>query len=79
MTDVVLMKSAQMQRRIKDLEHDNKIKRNMLLERDEEIKKIQEEHQKEIEKLKDDIAFKNRMLKELRPKPKIRKVKKDEN
>lgn len=79
MTDVVLMKSAQMQRRIKDLEHDNKIKRNMLLERDEEIKKLQEEHQKEIEKLKDDIAFKNRMLKELRPKPKIRKVKKDEN
>lgn len=79
MTDVVLIKSAQMQRRIKDLEHDNKIKRNMLLERDEEIKKIQEEHQKEIEKLKDDIAFKNRMLKELRPKPKIRKVKKDEN
>ncbi len=79
MTDVVLMKSAQMQRRIKDLEHDNKIKRNMLLERDEEIKKIKEEHQKEIEKLKDDIAFKNRMLKELRPKPKIRKVKKDEN
>ena len=77
MTDVVLMKSAQMQRRIKDLEHDNKIKRNMLLERDEEIKKIQEEHQKEIEKLKDDIAFKNRMLKELRPKPKIRKVKND--
>lgn len=79
MTDVVLIKSAQMQRRIKDLEHDNKIKRNMLLERDEEIKKIKEEHQKEIEKLKDDIAFKNRMLKELRPKPKIRKVKKDEN
>ena len=79
MTDVVLIKSAQMQRRIKDLEHDNKIKRNMILERDEEIKKIKEEHQKEIEKLKDDIAFKNRMLKELRPKPKIRKVKKDEN
>ena len=79
MTEVVLIKSVQMQRRIKDLEHDNKIKRNMLLERDEEIKKIKEEHQKEIEKLKNDIAFKNRMLKELRPKPKIRKVKKDEN
>jgi glycerol-3-phosphate cytidylyltransferase-like family protein len=46
-----------------------------LLERDEEIAELKKAHEKQIIKLKDDIDFKNRMLKELRPKPKIRKVK----
>ena len=48
-----------------------------LLERDEEITELKKEHEKQIIKLKDEMAFKDRMLKELRPKPKIRKVKND--
>ena len=35
--------AAKMQRQIKDLEHDQKIKRNMLLERDEEITNLKKE------------------------------------
>jgi hypothetical protein len=42
-------------------------------------KKAKEKYEEKIKLLKDDIAFKDRMIKELRPKPKIRKVKKDEN
>ena len=48
-----------------------------LLERDEEIAELKKAYEKQIIKLKDDIDFKNRMLKELRPKPKIRKAKND--
>ena len=76
MTDVFLIKGAKMQRRIKDLEHMDKKKTNMIKERDEEIKKIKEEYEKKIEKLKDELAFKDRMIKALKPKPRMRKVKK---
>ena len=41
--DITVNKAASMQRRIKDLEHDQKIKKNMLLERDEEIKGLKKD------------------------------------
>ena len=58
--DFTLNQAATMQRRIKDLEHDSKIKRNMLLERDEEIRKLK----KEIDKKQQLIDFLNKQLME---------------
>jgi|TARA_R100000808_G_C2090237_1_gene110922 predicted 2-oxoglutarate/Fe(II)-dependent dioxygenase YbiX len=60
--DFTLNQAATMQRRIKDLEHDSKIKRNMLLERDEEIRKLKEE----IDKKQQLIDFLNKQLMEER-------------
>ncbi len=54
--------AAKMQRQIKDLEHDQKIKRNMLLERDEEITNLK----KELDKKQQLIDFLNKQLKEER-------------
>ena len=50
--------AAKMQRQIKDLEHDQKIKRNMLLERDEEITNLK----KELDKKQQLIDFLNKQL-----------------
>jgi len=75
MTDVFLIQGAKMQKRIKDLEHSDKIKTNMLRERDEQITKLRGEYEKEIQKLKDEIEFKNRIIKTMKPKPRMRKVK----
>ena len=60
--DITVNKAASMQRRIKDLEHDQKIKKNMLLERDEEIKGLK----KDLNKKQELIDFLNKQLKEER-------------
>tara|TARA_Y100000004_G_scaffold179887_1_gene223971 strand:- start:2918 stop:3145 length:228 start_codon:yes stop_codon:yes gene_type:complete len=56
--NVTLNQAAKMQRRIKDLEHDQKVKRNMLLERDEEVTKLK----KHIETMQGLIDFLNKQL-----------------
>tara|TARA_A100001201_G_C4037265_1_gene185568 strand:- start:413 stop:631 length:219 start_codon:yes stop_codon:yes gene_type:complete len=60
--DITLNKAASMQRKIKDLEHDQKIKKNMLLERDEEITELK----KQIDKKQELIDFLNKQLKQER-------------
>lgn len=79
MTDKVLIKLAQYQTETRNQKHELKNYVQKLLKKEEEIKELKEKYEEEIKLLKDDIAFKDRMIKELRPKPKIRKVKKDEN
>lgn len=75
MTDKVMMELAKMQTNIRNLEKDNKSYSKKLLERDEIIRGIDEKYKDKIQKLKDEIAFKDRMLETLRPKPKIKKGK----
>lgn len=75
MTDKVMMELAKMQTNIRNLERDNKSYSKKLLERDEIISGIDEKYKDKIQKLKDEIAFKDRMLESLRPKPKIKKGK----
>ena len=69
------MELAKMQTNIRNLERDNKSYSKKLLERDEIIKGIDEKYKDKIQKLKDEIAFKDRMLETLRPIPKIKKGK----
>ena len=71
-----MMELAKMQTNIRNLERDNKSYSKKLLERDEIIKGIDEKYKDKIQKLKDEIAFKDRMLETLRPTPKIKKGKK---
>jgi hypothetical protein len=75
MTDKVMMELAKMQTNIRNLERDNKSYSKKLLERDEIIRGIDEKYKDKIQKLKDEMAFKDRMLETLRPKPKIKKGK----
>ena len=75
MTDKVMMELAKMQTSIRNLERDNKSYSKKLLERDEIIRGIDEKYKDKIQKLKDEMAFKDRMLETLRPKPKIKKGK----
>ena len=75
MTDKVMMELAKMQTNIRNLERDNKSYSKKLLERDEIIRGIDEKYKDKIQKLKDEIAFKDRMLETLRPTPKIKKGK----
>jgi hypothetical protein len=75
MTDKVMMELAKMQTNIRNLEKDNKSYSKKLLERDEIIRGIDEKYKDKIQKLKDEIAFKDRMLETLRPIPKIKKGK----
>ena len=70
-----MMELAKMQTNIRNLERDNKSYSKKLLERDEIIKGIDEKYKDKIQKLKDEMAFKDRMLETLRPKPKIKKGK----
>ncbi len=70
-----MMELAKMQTNIRNLERDNKSYSKKLLERDEIIKGIDEKYKDKIQKLKDEIAFKDRMLETLRPIPKIKKGK----
>ena len=70
-----MMELAKMQTNIRNLERDNKSYSKKLLERDEIIRGIDEKYKDKIQKLKDEIAFKDRMLETLRPKPKIKKGK----
>ena len=76
MSDKIMMELAKMQTNIRNLERDNKSYSKKLLERDEIIKGIDEKYKDKIQKLKDEIAFKDRMLETLRPTPKIKKGKK---
>ena len=73
----IMKKLAVMQTENRNYKQEIKGYVKKLLERDEEITELKKEHEKQILKLKDEMAFKDRMLKELRPKPKIRKVKND--
>jgi|TARA_B100001059_G_C17561569_1_gene440364 hypothetical protein len=75
MSDKIMMELAKMQTNIRNLERDNKSYSKKLLERDEIIKGIDEKYKDKIQKLKDEIAFKDRMLETLRPTPKIKKGK----
>tara|TARA_B100001094_G_C17464878_1_gene454592 strand:- start:195 stop:431 length:237 start_codon:yes stop_codon:yes gene_type:complete len=75
MSDKIMMELAKMQTNIRNLERDNKSYSKKLLERDEIIKGIDEKYKDKIQKLKDEMAFKDRMLETLRPKPKIKKGK----
>ena len=70
-----MMELAKMQTNIRNLERDNKSYSKKLLERDEIISGIDEKYKDKIQKLKDEIAFKDRMLETLRPTPKIKKGK----
>jgi len=70
-----MMELAKMQTNIRNLERDNKAYSKKLLERDEIIRGIDEKYKDKIQKLKDEIAFKDRMLETLRPIPKIKKGK----
>jgi len=71
----IMMELAKMQTNIRSLERDNKSYSKKLLERDEIIRGIDEKYKDKIQKLKDEIAFKDRMLETLRPIPKIKKGK----
>ena len=75
MSDKIMMELAKMQTNIRNLERDNKSYSKKLLERDEIISGIDEKYKDKIQKLKDEIAFKDRMLETLRPTPKIKKGK----
>ena len=76
MSDKLMQTLAQLQTENRKFKQELKIRDQKLLERDETMKIANEEYQKSLAKLKDDLAFKDNVLKSLRPKPKIRKVKK---
>ena len=76
MSDKLIQTLAQLQTENRKFKQELKIRDQKLLERDETMKIANEEYQKSLAKLKDDLAFKDQVLKSLRPKPKIRKVKK---
>jgi predicted nuclease with TOPRIM domain len=75
MTDKVMMELAKMQTELRNLRKDNKRYSQMLIDRDDKLRVIDDKYKEKIQKLKDDIAFKDRMLETLRPKPKIKKGK----
>mgnify|MGYP005989703807 CR=1 len=75
MTDKVMMELAKMQTELRNLRQDNKRYSQMLIDRDDKLRVIDDKYKEKIQKLKDDIAFKDRMLETLRPKPKIKKGK----
>ncbi len=75
MSDKLMQTLAQLQTENRKFKQELKIRDQKLLERDETMKIANEEYQKSLAKLKDDLAFKDKVLKSLRPKPKIRKVK----
>ena len=76
MTDKVMMELAKMQTELRNLRQDNKRYSQMLIDRDDKLRVIDDKYKEKIQKLKDDIAFKDRMLETLRPTPKIKKGKK---
>ena len=75
MTDKVMMELAKMQTELRNLRQDNKRYSQMLIDRDDKLRVIDDKYKEKIQKLKDDIAFKDRMLETLRPKSKIKKGK----
>jgi predicted nuclease with TOPRIM domain len=70
-----MMELAKMQTELRNLRQDNKRYSQMLIDRDDKLRVIDDKYKEKIQKLKDDIAFKDRMLETLRPKPKIKKGK----
>jgi SMC interacting uncharacterized protein involved in chromosome segregation len=78
MTDAILIKLAQYQTETRNQKKELKTYSQKLLDREEEMKEIKKEYEEKIKLLKDEIAFKDKMIKELRPKPKKKKGKKDE-
>ena len=63
MSDKLMQTLAKLQTDNRKLKQELKIKDQKLLERDETMKIANEEYQKSLAKLKDDLAFKNRVLK----------------
>ena len=63
MSDKLMQTLAKLQTDNRKLKQELKIKDQKLLERDETIKIANEEYQKSLAKLKDDLAFKDRVLK----------------
>ncbi len=70
-----MMELAKMQTELRNLRQDNKRYSQMLIDRDDKLRVIDDKYKEKIQKLKDDIAFKDRMLETLRPTPKIKKGK----
>ena len=63
MSDKLMQTLAKLQTDNRKLKQELKIKDQKLLERDETMKIANEEYQKSLAKLKDDLAFKDRVLK----------------
>ena len=63
MSDKLMQTLAKLQTDNRKLKQELKIKEQKLLERDETMKIANEEYQKSLAKLKDDLAFKDRVLK----------------
>ena len=66
MSDKLMQTLAKLQTDNRKLKQELKIKDQKLLERDETMKIANEEYQKSLAKLKDDLAFKDRVLKSLK-------------
>ena len=63
MSDKLMQTLAKLQTDNRKLKQELKIKDQKLIERDETMKIANEEYQKSLAKLKDDLAFKDRVLK----------------
>ena len=63
MSDKLMQTLAKLQTDNRKLKQELKIKDQKLLERDETMKIANEEYQKSLAKLEDDLAFKDRVLK----------------
>ena len=63
MSDKVMQTLAKLQTDNRKLKQELKIKDQKLIERDETMKIANEEYQKSLAKLKDDLAFKDKVLK----------------
>ena len=63
MSDKLMQTLAKLQTDNRKLKQELKIKDQKLFERDETMKIANEEYQKSLAKLKDDLAFKDRVLK----------------
>jgi ABC-type Fe3+-hydroxamate transport system substrate-binding protein len=79
MTDAILIKLAQYQTETRNQKKELKTYSQKLLDREEEMKEIKKEYEEKIKLLKDEMAFKDKMIKSLNTKPKKRKVKKNED
>ena len=65
MSDKLMQTLAKLQTDNRKLKQELKIKEQKLLERDETIKIATEEYQKSLAKLKEEIEFKEKMIKSL--------------
>lgn len=65
MSDKLMQTLAKLQTENRKLKEQDKIKDKKLLERDETIRIADEEYQKSLAKLKEEIEFKEKMIKSL--------------